>query len=224
MTSTNSATSTNPFASITPPPPAAASPSSGIDQAGFLKLLTTQMTQQDPTAPMDTATMVQQLTEMSTVSGITEMNQSLKDMTTELTGNRIGDAASWIGKKALVESSTAQPLADGSFSGEIALTSDASSMSLSLVDANGNAVYSKTYNGQKAGVVDFSWDGKLPDGTAAAGPLKVVVSATTSTGQTTPATAVWATVTGVQSPAGGSAAQISTSLGTVAPTDVLSLS
>ncbi len=224
MTSATSTTSTNPFASITPPAASAKAASSSIDQAGFLKLLTTQMTQQDPTAPMDTATMVQQLTEMSTVSGITEMNQSLKDMTTELTGNRIGDAASWIGKKALVESSTAKPLADGSYAGEIALSSDATSMNVSLVDANGNAVYSQTFNGQKAGVVDFSWNGKLPDGTQSTGPLKVVVSATGASGQMTPATATWATVTGVQSPAGGSAAQLTTSLGTVAPTDVLSLS
>jgi flagellar basal-body rod modification protein FlgD len=145
-------------------------------------------------------------------------------MTTELTGNRIGDAASWIGKKALVESSTAKPLADGSYAGEIALTSDATSMNVSLVDANGNAVYSQTFNGQKAGVVDFSWNGKLPDGTQSTGPLKVVVSATGASGQMTPASATWATVTGVQSPAGGSAAQLTTSLGTVAPTDVLSLS
>ncbi|MGN6124646.1 MAG: flagellar hook capping FlgD N-terminal domain-containing protein, partial [Sphingomonas oligoaromativorans] len=62
MTSTTSTTSTNPFASITPPAAATSTASSGIDQAGFLKLLTTQMTQQDPTAPMDTSTMVQQLT------------------------------------------------------------------------------------------------------------------------------------------------------------------
>ena len=80
---------------------AAASSTAGsdsIDQAGFLKLLTAQMTNQDPTAPMDSNTMVQQLSEMSTVSGITEMNTSMKSLVSELTDNRIGDAASWIGK------------------------------------------------------------------------------------------------------------------------------
>jgi flagellar basal-body rod modification protein FlgD len=223
MTAVNNAS--NPFASLMPP----AATSSGtatqtIDQSGFLKLLTTQMTQQDPTAPMDTSTMVQQLAQMSTVSGITEMNQSLKDLTTQLTGNRIGDAAGWVGKKVLVSSSTATPLANGSYAGEIALPSDATSVSVNLVDSTGKTVYSKTLNDQKAGLVDFSWDGKLPNGTASTDPLKVVVSAAGTSGAITPDTATWATVTGVQSPAGGSSAAISTSLGTVAPTDVLSLS
>ncbi len=201
-----------------------ASGSSTIDQAGFLKLLTTQMTQQDPTAPMDTSTMVQQLTQMSTVSGITEMNQSLKDMTTELVGNRIGDAATWIGKNALVSSSTATPLADGSYRGEVALPSDAISMNVSLVDSTGKTLYTQTYNNQKAGLVDFAWNGKLSDGTVASGPLKVVVAATGKSGVITPDTATWATVNGVQSPAGGSSASLNTSLGSVSPTNVLSLS
>jgi flagellar basal-body rod modification protein FlgD len=195
-----------------------------IDQAGFLKLLTTQMTQQDPTAPMDTNTMVEQLAQMSTVSGITEMNQSLQSLTTELTGNRIGDAASWIGKTALVQSSSSTALSDGSFQGEISLPSDSTSMSMSLVDANGNTVYTNTLNGQKAGLVHFQWDGKLPDGTQAAGPLKVVVSASGASGVINPAIATYTTITGVQSPAGGSSAQLNTSLGAIDPTSVIRLS
>jgi flagellar basal-body rod modification protein FlgD len=195
-----------------------------IDQAGFLKLLTTQMTNQDPTAPMDTNTMVQQLAEMSTVSGITEMNTSLKAVASELTGNRIGDAASWIGKAALLTSSTAQPLSGGGYAGEITLPSAATTMSLNLVDSSGTTVYSKTLTNQAAGTVDFSWDGTKSDGTTESGPLTVQVSAVGSSGTVTPTVSTWSTITGVQSPAGGSSATLSTTLGTVAPTDVLSLS
>jgi flagellar basal-body rod modification protein FlgD len=195
-----------------------------IDQAGFLKLLTTQMTNQDPTAPMDTNTMVQQLAEMSTVSGITEMNTSLKSVATELTGNRIGDAASWIGKAALLPSSTAMPLSNGGYAGEIALPSAATSMNVDLVDSTGATVYSQTLTNQAAGTVNFSWDGTKSDGTTVTGPLSVKVSATGANGAVSPTVATWSTITGVQSPAGGSAAELSTTLGTVAPTDVLSLS
>lgn len=198
--------------------------STTIDQAGFLKLLTAQMTNQDPTSPMDSNTMVQQLSEMSTVSGITEMNQSMKDLVAEMTGNRIGDAASWIGKAALISSTTAQPLSNGGYAGEIALPSDATSMNVSLVDASGKTVYSQTLNGQKAGEIDFAWDGKLPDGTQSTGPLSVVVSATGASGAIKPQVATWSTITGVNSPAGGSSAQLTTSLGAIDPADVLSLS
>jgi flagellar basal-body rod modification protein FlgD len=206
---------------------AAASTTAGsdtIDQAGFLKLLTAQMTNQDPTAPMDSNTMVQQLSEMSTVSGITEMNTSMKSLVSELTDNRIGDAASWIGKAALLPSTAAQPLSNGGYAGEITLPSDATSMNVSLVDSSGKSVYSQTLGAQKAGTVDFAWDGTQADGTTATGPLSVVVSATGASGAITPTVSTWATITGVQSPAGGASAELTTTLGTVAPTDVLSLS
>jgi flagellar basal-body rod modification protein FlgD len=206
---------------------AAGSPSTGsqtIDQAGFLKLLTAQMTNQDPTAPMDSNQMVEQLSQMSTVSGITEMNTSLQSLVSEVTGNRIGDAASWIGKAALVSSTTAQPLSNGGYAGTITLPSDATSMNVSLVDSSGKTVYNQTLSNQKAGTVDFAWDGKAADGTQTSGPLSVVVSASGASGTINPNVATWATVTGVNSPAGGSSAELTTTLGTVAPTDVLSLS
>lgn len=195
-----------------------------IDQAGFLKLLTAQMTMQDPTQPMDSNTMVQQLTEMSTVSGITEMNTSLQTLVADQENNRIGDAASWIGKAALLSSSTAQPLSNGGYAGEITLPSDATSMTVSLVDSSGKTVYNETLNDQKAGTVDFAWDGTASDGTQTTGPLSVVVSAAGASGSISPTVSTWATITGVNSPAGGSSAQLSTTLGTVDPTDVLSLS
>lgn len=196
-----------------------------IDTSGFLKLLTAQMTNQDPTSPMDSSTMVQQLSTMTQTSSLTEMDTTMKALLAEATGNRVGDAASWIGKAALVASPTAQPLADGSFQGEITLPSAASALSLSLQDASGNTVYAKEFGGEKAGAVDFSFDGKDAAGGALAGPLKVVVSATGASGTTvTPTVSTWTTVTGVNSPAGGSATSLTTSLGTVAPADVLSLS
>lgn len=195
-----------------------------IDQAGFLKLLTAQMTMQDPTAPMDSNTMVQQMSQMSEVQGITEMNTSLQSLASQMEGNRIGDAASWIGKAALLPSSTAEPLGNGGYAGQITLPSAATSMNVSLVDSTGKTVYTQTLTNQAAGTVNFAWDGKLADGTQATGPLSVAVSATGNSGAVNPTVSTWATITGVNSPAGGSSAQLTTTLGTIAPTDVLSLS
>jgi flagellar basal-body rod modification protein FlgD len=230
MTTTSSTSSNNFLNSLTGATTSTSGSSSSttgsmtIDQAGFLKLLTAQMTMQDPTNPMDSNTMVQQMSQMSEVQGITEMNTSLKSMLADEQGNRIGDAASWIGKAALVSSSTAQPLTNGGYAGEITLPSNASSMNVSLVDGTGKTVFNKTLTNQSAGTVNFAWDGKLSDGSQASGPLSVVVSATGSSGTINPAVSTWSTITGVNSPAGGSAAQLTTTLGTIAPSDVLSLS
>lgn len=49
-----------------------------LGQTDFLKLLTTQLQTQDPFAPMDTQSMVAQMSQLSTNTGIAEMNASLK--------------------------------------------------------------------------------------------------------------------------------------------------
>jgi len=51
--------------------------SQSLGQAEFLALLTTQLRNQDPLSPMDNEAFVAQLAQFATVSGITEMNNSL---------------------------------------------------------------------------------------------------------------------------------------------------
>ncbi len=131
-----------------------------VDQNTFLKLLTTQMTHQDPFSPMDNSQMVAQMAQFSSVTGIAEMNVSLKNIASDMASSRIGDAASWIGRAALVESNEASQFSDGSYAGEITLPSDVTNMNISLVDANGQTVFSKTLGAQGAGPLSFSWDGK----------------------------------------------------------------
>ena len=93
-----------------------------LGQNDFLKLLTTQLQTQDPFQPMDTQSMVAQMSQLSTNTGIAEMNASLQAIAAKLDasmgGGRLSDAASWIGRSALVASDSATPLADGSYAGE----------------------------------------------------------------------------------------------------------
>ena len=201
-----------------------ASSGSTLGMSDFLKLLTTQMQTQDPFNPVDNTQMVAQMAQFSSVAGISSMNSTLSGIASSLDGNRIGDAASWIGKSVLVNSGTAAPLADGSFAGRLTLPSDASEVNLSFVDASGKTVHSESLGAQQAGAFDFVWDGKDSDGTAVAGPVTVKASATGTSGTVMPAIATWASITGVQSPAGGADAALVTSLGLVAPTDALALS
>ena len=194
-----------------------------IDQSGFLKLLSTQLTTQDPTAPTDNNQMVQQMATFSQVAGITEMNSSLKDMASNLAAARFGDASGWIGRAALVTSTVAAPASNGAYAGEISLPADATDVSLSLVDANGNTVYAKDLGGHAAGALDWSWDGKDQTGKAVPGPLKMVVSAKGATGAISPTLSAWAEVASVQSPASGTTKLI-TALGSFSPSDIQALS
>lgn len=195
-----------------------------VDQNTFLKLLTTQMQNQDPFNPIDNTQMVAQMAQFSSVAGIAEMNVSLKGIASDIAASRIGDAASWIGRAALVEADTAPQFSDGSYAGEIMLPKDVTNMTVSLIDRAGRTVYSRTSGPQSAGPVAFAWDGKDEAGNPAAeGPLQVRVSAVDSTGVVTPSVSTWVAISGVQSPAGG-ATRLVTPLGLIAPTEAQRLS
>ena len=48
-----------------------------LGQSDFLKLMTTQLQNQDPFEPMDNGDFIAQMAQFSTVTGITEVNESL---------------------------------------------------------------------------------------------------------------------------------------------------
>ena len=48
-----------------------------LGQEDFLKLMTTQLQNQDPFAPVDNADFIAQMAQFSTVTGITEVNEGL---------------------------------------------------------------------------------------------------------------------------------------------------
>lgn len=194
---------------------------STIDQSGFLKLLSAQLTTQDPTAPTDNSQMVQQMATFSQVAGITDMSQTLKAMSTDLKASRFGDAASWIGRAALVQSNVVTAASNGAFAGEIGLPEAAGDVTMSLVDQSGNTVYSQDLGAKAAGAVDWNWDGKDANGKAVAGPLQMVVSATNAAGtaRIAPTISAWAEIASVQSPTSGTTKLI-TGLGTFSPSDI----
>lgn len=55
-----------------------------LDETSFLKLMTTQLQAQDPFSPMDNSAMVAQMAQFSQVSGIAEINASLKAISAKL--------------------------------------------------------------------------------------------------------------------------------------------
>lgn len=195
-----------------------------VDQTTFLKLLTTQMQQQDPFNPVDQTQMVAQMAQFSATAGIAEMNQSMKQMAADIAASRLGDASGWIGRAALVKSDIATPFSDGSYAGTITFPKDVTNATISLVDTNGQTVYSNTLGAQGAGELAFHWNGKDANGNVvASGPLQVKVGAVDAAGTVTPDTATWTLVNAVQSPASGTS-QLVTALGLISPSDALRLS
>ncbi|MDO6416553.1 flagellar hook capping FlgD N-terminal domain-containing protein [Sphingomonas sp. BIUV-7] len=198
---------------------------STIDQAGFLKLLTTQMTMQDPTAPMDNNQMVQQMATFSQVAGTTQMNTTLSSMADNIAASRFGSASNWVGHAALVQSDIAAAASNGAFAGEITLPDAASDVKLTLLDSSGQIVHQSDLGAHDAGAVNWSWDGKDANGNAVAGPVQMLVSApaATGTGSVTATNAAWTEIASVQSPVSGTT-KLVTALGSFAPSDIQAVS
>jgi flagellar basal-body rod modification protein FlgD len=198
--------------------PSTSTPAAMMDQNDFLRLMTTQLTTQDPFNPVDNTQMVAQMAQFSQVAGIAEMNRSLQAIMQSLGGSRLSDAASWIGRSMLVESDVATPLRDGTYAGEIELPEGAEDVTVSFVDANGTVVHSQALGARAAGSTAFSWDGKDAAGQPiAGGPLRLMVVARVGGEAITPATATWTSIGGIQSPANGGASRLVTGLGLLDP-------
>ena len=196
-----------------------------IDQSGFLKLLTTQLQTQDPTAPTDTNAMTQQMATFSQVAGIAEMNQSMKSMVANMSASRFGDASGWIGRAALISGNVATQASNGAYAGQINLPSDAKDVTISLVNSGGQTIYSKDLGQKSAGDVSWAWDGKDNAGNATSdGALQVLVTGVGADGKAlNPTNATWNEIQSVKSPASGTT-QLITGLGGISPADVLQLS
>lgn len=190
-----------------------------MGQMDFLKLLTAQLQTQDPFEPMDNSQMVAQMATITNASGIAEMNKTLASIQEQLTGNRLGDAASWIGRSMLVKSNIAVPDASGQYIGQISLAEAAENVSIELVDGSGGVVHTLEMGARGAGDTSFYWDGKDAAGNQIGNqPLQVRVK-----GATPSSVATWTPIAAVQSPGDGTNAKLITPLGSFSPTDALRL-
>ncbi len=212
------------IAALSPAPfaaavPRTASPAASLGQDDFLKLMTAQLTTQDPFKPIDNTQMVAQMAQFSQVAGIAEMNASLSAIAAQLTGGgRITDASSWIGRAMLVESDRVAPMSDGSYRGEIELASSADAVIVSLIDDSGATVHSKDFGARGPGPLSFNWTGS-----GASGPLRMIVAASSGASPVAASARAWTEIGAIQSPAGGLQSRLVTPLGLFAPDAALRL-
>ena len=135
----------------------------------FMKLLTTQLKNQDPTNPLDNAQMTSQLAQMSTVEGINKLNDSIGTLLSGYKSSQTMQAASLIGRQVLVDGD-AIGLTNSLGGGAVELKSDADKLAVKIIDSAGNEVRSIDMGAKGAGVQAFIWDGldgngqKLADG------------------------------------------------------------
>jgi flagellar basal-body rod modification protein FlgD len=146
-------------------------------QDRFLKLLVTQMKNQDPLNPMDNAQVTSQMAQLSTVTGIDKLNATLQALSDSMTSSQSLQAASMIGHGVLI-SGQGLDLAKGSGYGGVELAQSVDKVDIAIYDKSGALVRNMQLGAQPVGLVNWQWDGRNNSGVSVAdGSYTFTVSA-----------------------------------------------
>jgi flagellar basal-body rod modification protein FlgD len=135
----------------------------------FLTLLTTQLKNQDPLQPQDSAAFTNQLVQFSNVEQNIGTNDRLDQLLTYFKGNQNTTALDYIGKSVEFQD-TFVPLQNGQANIAVTLGANAGSASLVIKNTAGETVATKTLPGNMGSHV-VTWNGvddsgkQLSDGT-----------------------------------------------------------
>jgi flagellar basal-body rod modification protein FlgD len=164
----------------------------------FLVLLTAQLQNQDPLAPMDSTQFTQQLVQYSQVEQQIRTNEQLEGLVGQYQAASAGAALSYLGKDAIIEADETY-LAGGEANWAYRLPQNADSLTINVKDSTGRTIYTTTTSPRTGGEHLFTWDGKKTDGsTAADGVYTLEIEAIGDDGEEmTPVVSVRETIMGV---------------------------
>lgn len=134
-------------------------------QDRFLKLLVAQLNNQDPMNPMDNAQMTSQMAQINTVSGIQQLNETMKSMAGQFTSMQVMQGANMIGHGVMVKSNTLS-IDAGKARGAIDLEGNASNVSVQILSPGGQVLDTINLGSKAAGRHSFEWDASRYNGVA----------------------------------------------------------
>ncbi len=148
-------------------PKNAQKPRNQLGQDDFLKLMTTQMTHQNPLKPMENTEFLTQMAQFGTVSGIQALQKSFADFAKAIGADQALQAAGLVGRQVLVQGHEARLPPGGEIRGALKLDDPATGVRIKILDSRGQTVRTLELGPQDQGRVPFSWDGLKDDGTFA---------------------------------------------------------
>lgn len=146
----------------------AAKKSGDLGQGDFLKLMVTQLNNQDPMKPMESGDFLGQIAQFSTVSGIGDLQTSFAEFASSVSNDQALQAANLVGRRVSVPLQAGVLAAAGSIDGELTLPASSPDVVINISDQAGQLIKTIPLGTQSTGTVPFSWDGTRADGTSAA--------------------------------------------------------
>ncbi|MBM3602223.1 MAG: flagellar hook assembly protein FlgD [Alphaproteobacteria bacterium] len=157
------------------------SASAGVKLSGdintFLKLLVTQLKNQDPLNPTDSNQFTQQLAQYSQVEQTIQSNSNLEKLIGQQEKNAVSSAVNYIGK-SVTTNDNKLILKDGIARFTYSISDSPASASIRISDSKGNVVRQINANTTND-TYDLIWDGKDNAGTALPNGLYTLTVSTT---------------------------------------------
>ena len=139
-----------------------------LGQDAFLKLMVTQMKNQNPMEPQDNSEFLSQMAQFGTVDGISKLQNSFSALSASLQSNQALQASALVGRKVLVPAQTGLLTQGGTIAGQVELPNSVSQLSLGVYNTQGELVRRVNLGDSAPGKIKFEWDGKTENGDQAA--------------------------------------------------------
>lgn len=130
-----------------------------LSQDDFMRLFLTQMKTQSPMKPFDSSDMMQQMSQLTSLSATQELEKTIKLMNSNLGKSQVYSASQLIGKKVAVASEVAPLTEKQGLSGSVINPGYATQMAVEIKDSAGRIVKTINLPASNPGLVDFHWDG-----------------------------------------------------------------
>jgi flagellar basal-body rod modification protein FlgD len=182
----------------------------GLTMNDFLTLMTAQLQNQDPLNPTDSNEFLQQLSELSTVEGISQLNSSMTTLSNSMLSSQALTSASLVGQGILAPASGAYYTAGTPLTGAVQVPTGASNVVLSITNAAG-ALVGQLNVPPAAGLQTFSWNGTGSNGQALpSGAYSIAAAAQVGGANQAATTLINGTVTSVTLGTAGSSPTLNT--------------
>jgi len=145
-----------------------ATKSKSLDKDAFLKLLTTQLQNQDPLNPTDSTEFTAQLAQFSSLEQLTNVNATLNTLNLYQASINNAQAVGFIGKDIIANGNSIEKKSGQPVSCDYELPAAAKSVVVTIYDATGNFVRDYQKTALAAGQQSLTWDGRDRNGNTVA--------------------------------------------------------
>lgn len=131
-----------------------------LNKNDFLKLLVTQLKNQNPLEPQEDGDFIAQMAQFGTVDGIGKLNQNFESLASSLQSNQALQASALVGRSVLAPTNQTALIAGQPVQGMVDIPQSVGSVTMNVFNRQGETVRHMVLGPQPAGSNHFVWDGK----------------------------------------------------------------